>query len=74
MTARGGTTTVELIEQLLERAKERRAEAIERQRPEATREFGLAITALEDAQMRYTRGVAHMEGLFAPRDLEAPGS
>lgn len=70
----GSATTVQLIEEMLERTRTRRADAIERCRPEAAREFSLAITALEDAQMRYTRGVAHMDGLFAPHDLEAPGA
>lgn len=37
----------------------------------AAREFSLAITALEDAQMRATRGLAMARGCFAPADLEA---
>ena len=34
------------------------------------REFSLAITALEDAQMRATRGLAKATGQFNPADLE----
>lgn len=34
------------------------------------REFSLAITALEDAQMRATRGLAIQKGVFAPADLQ----
>jgi hypothetical protein len=37
----------------------------------AAREFSLAITALEDAQMRATRGLAKLQGKFAPVDLQA---
>jgi hypothetical protein len=37
----------------------------------ASREFALAITAIEEAQMRYTRGRAIMLGKFAPADLDA---
>jgi len=36
----------------------------------AAREFSLAITALEDAQMRATRGLAMATGRFVPADLE----
>lgn len=36
----------------------------------AGREFSLAITALEDAQMRFTRGLAREKGVFRPVDLE----
>jgi hypothetical protein len=35
------------------------------------REFNLAITALEDAQMRYTRGRAIELDRFNPADLDA---
>jgi predicted nuclease of restriction endonuclease-like RecB superfamily len=38
---------------------------------EHAREFSLAITALEDAQMRATRGLAKLQGKFAPVDLQA---
>jgi hypothetical protein len=34
------------------------------------REFSLAITAIEDAQMRFTRGLAMRLGKFSPADLE----
>jgi hypothetical protein len=39
-------------------------------RSPAAREFALALTALEDAQMRFTRGLAKLQGQFAPVDLE----
>lgn len=34
------------------------------------REFSIAITAIEDAQMRSTRGLAMVQGKFHPADLE----
>lgn len=40
-------------------------------RSSAAREFSLAITALEDAQMRATRGLAIRQDVFAPKDLQA---
>lgn len=36
----------------------------------AAREFALAQTALEDAQMRFTRGLAINTDRFHPADLE----
>jgi hypothetical protein len=39
-------------------------------RSEADRELSLAITHIEDAQMRVTRGLAKHLGKFAPADLE----
>lgn len=39
-------------------------------RSAADRELSLAITHLEDAQMRATRGLAKAQGKFAPADLE----
>ena len=35
------------------------------------RDFALAITHLEDAQMRFTRGLAKLQGAYLPADLEA---
>lgn len=37
----------------------------------AARELSLAITALEEARMRFTRGYAQLSGGFSPVDLEA---
>jgi hypothetical protein len=34
------------------------------------RELSLSLTALEDCQMRFTRGLAKAKGVFAPVDLE----
>jgi hypothetical protein len=34
------------------------------------REFALAVTAIEDAQMRFTRGYAMLCGVFNPAHLE----
>lgn len=46
-------------------------ETLRRANPgEHAREFSLAITALEDAQMRATRGLAKLQGKFAPADLQ----
>lgn len=36
----------------------------------AAREFSIALTALEDVQMRFTRGLAIVQGKFNPADLE----
>lgn len=36
----------------------------------AAREFSIALTALEDVQMRFTRGLAKLQGKFDPADLE----
>lgn len=36
----------------------------------ASREFALAITHLEDAQIRATRGLAKLQGDFNPADLQ----
>ena len=38
----------------------------------AGREFALAITALEDAKLRATRGLAHRHGIFNEVDLQNP--
>ena len=37
---------------------------------DAKREMAIAKTAIEDAQMRYTRGLAKSQGKFKPADLE----
>ena len=37
----------------------------------AAREFSLAVTALEEARMRFTRGYAMLSGRYNPADLEA---
>jgi hypothetical protein len=60
-------TFVELIGEATEKA-----DALRRtyQGAQAGREFALAITALEDAQMRFTRGLAMVQDKFAPVDLE----
>lgn len=38
--------------------------------PHAYREFAIAITAIEDAQMRYARGRHMQEGTFHPSDVD----
>lgn len=38
--------------------------------PSAGREFSLAATALEDAMMRFNRGMAYFNGTFSVADLE----
>lgn len=63
-------TVKDLIDEAIARANARR----ENNPGPPAREFALAITALEDAQMRFTRGLAMVQGKFAPVDLEAGGS
>lgn len=63
----GEATTAELLDAVILRAQEQ-AEAT--RGGHAGREFSLAATAAEDAQMRWTRGVAKRDGEFAPADLE----
>ena len=61
-------TVVDLIEEAIARCDARR-----QNNPGApAREFAIAITALEDARMRFTRGLAMVQGCFNPVDLEAP--
>jgi hypothetical protein len=61
-----GSTVVELLT-----AAEARIEGIRADSREPwARELSLALTALEDAQMRFTRGLAKRYGVFAPADLE----
>lgn len=63
----GELTIAELVAMATEQLKRLRA-----QNPgPAAREFSLAITALEDAQMRATRGLAMVQGVFKPADLQA---
>lgn len=59
-------TIVECIADATEQLEQLRAESAH----PAAREFSLAITALEDAQMRATRGLAMTKGVFAPADLQ----
>jgi hypothetical protein len=61
-------TFVEACGDLLERVQLAMAAACD---GEAAREFSLARTALEEAQMRFTRGVAKSGDCFSPADLEA---
>lgn len=66
---RQGQTVKEALDRCIEIARER-----QRDHPTHSngyREFALAITAMEDAQMRYTRGRAMQEGKFEPADLDA---
>ena len=66
-TRRHVITFKEKIDSLINDATEAR---LELQGPSA-REFSLAITALEDAGMRYTRGRAIQAGWLNPADLDA---
>jgi predicted nuclease of restriction endonuclease-like RecB superfamily len=60
-------TIVECIAEATAQLEQLRRESL----GEPAREFSLAITALEDAQMRATRGLAKVQGKFAPVDLQA---
>lgn len=59
------------VKQVLDEAHTMVADAHVSSTMPAVREFALALTAIEDAQMRYTRGRAMEEGKFAPADLDA---
>lgn len=61
---------VSTIKQLIDEATLQLERLRGDQRDAAAREFSLAITALEDAQMRATRGLAKRQGKFAPADLQ----
>ncbi len=63
-------TTKEYLDQVKDDVSEKRLVATNENRGDAAREFALAITHLEDAQMRVTRGVAMMNGVFNEVDLE----
>ncbi len=56
--------------ELLDAAAERIMQKGEGQRPGVGRNFAVALTAIEDAQMRYNRGQAIELGLFNPADLD----
>jgi hypothetical protein len=60
-------TFVEAVNDLIGKARARQ-EASER--GEAKREYALSVTALEEAQMRFTRGRAIDTENFEPADLE----
>lgn len=60
-------TVVELLELVAARIRAQRLIAAS----DSGREFALAITHLEDAQMRYTRGRAMETNQFHPGDLDA---
>lgn len=64
-----GPTIKELIDEAIDQLAYLRSNNV----GEVGREFSLAITALEDAQMRTTRGLAKIQGKFAPVDLQAGG-
>lgn len=61
-------TFVELMDAARSRAETRKLDATS---GEIAREFAITMTLLEDAQMRYTRGVAMALGVFRPIDLES---
>lgn len=62
------TTFVQLIEAATLRAETRK---LANTSGEEAREFAMAMTALEEAGMRYTRGIARGLGVFKPVDLES---
>lgn len=57
--------------ELLDAASSRAADYLQTSTdPAVKREFALARTHIEDAQMRYTRGLSMAQGHFKPADLE----
>lgn len=58
------------VKQLVDQAVDRVRAVQGDHRDPGAREFALAITHLEDAQMRFTRGLAIRQGKFNPVDLE----
>ncbi len=67
MAAAATVTVAESIAFATLRARKRQAASADQR---AKREYALAITALEDAQMRYTRGRAMDLDCYAPADLD----
>lgn len=65
---RPGQTVKEALDRCIEVADERRKAC--KPADTAGREFSLAITLLEDAQMRYARGRHMQEGSFSPSDVD----
>jgi hypothetical protein len=63
---RPGQTVKEAIDRCIEIIGDRR----DRAASSSGREFSLAITSLEDAQMRYARGRLIQEGAFSPSDVD----
>lgn len=63
-------TVFELVDEAMRRAVDKRTESFGADQA-AAREFSIVVTLLEDAQMRYTRGVARVLGVFKPVDLES---
>lgn len=61
------TTVKDYIDYAIDMIQERKQHPLP---PGVEREFALAITALEDAQMRYTRGRAKQDSRFNPVDLD----
>jgi len=70
ITTLEGATTKELLDQAFDNANERLAEATASNNPAAAREFALVKTSIEDAKMRFTRGMAKLAGVFNEIDLE----
>lgn len=71
MSLLGDITFVALIDAATDKAKSRLKQCGTRAGSgDAGREFALAKTALEDASMRYTRGLSMLNGKFEPADLE----
>jgi hypothetical protein len=65
-------TVIELLQQAWDHADNARRNA-GTQGGSAAREFALSCTAIEDAMMRYTRGVAMKTSRFVIADLDKMG-
>lgn len=62
-------TTIEVLQEQVEKCREL-AGVNRHDMPGAGREFSLAATALEEAMMRFNRGMSHLTGTFKTADLE----
>lgn len=70
---RPGQTVKEALDRCIEVVGERRKGEFvkaEKGSMDVVREFALAVTAMEDAQMRYARGRHMQEGSFSPSDVD----
>ena len=74
--AQGKLTVAQLLDACHARSHERMLEHVQphtggtRDAAEIAREFALAKTRIEDAAMRYARGMAKLQGRFHPADME----
>jgi len=63
-------TIVKALLEVQARLSDLRSEASAAQRPDAAREYSIAITSVEDAIMRVNRGMAKDDDSFKVADVE----